>query len=225
MHRKHSIKCNLSTCVGWPGHRGRPSECSWPRWCPCWPSRKRPPWTPARRTSFCPCRFPARGRDAAQTNPWWEPCCRRSVAKKPPEPHLHGQVGNDGPLVAFQCLQRDLSDLRLRLSHEHLARCRQHLLVLTLDFHLHETVTHYYCKRCILQFCILLLKTRRQWWFSHLHTTCAHPVFYLLIYCLCIFYELMANDWLCCGQTEFTFSQRVSRLLAQRTLTGSTLTP
>lgn len=50
--------------------------------------------------------------------------------------HLNSQVGDDGPLVALQCLQGDLSDLRFRLPHEHLAGGGQHLLVLTLDLHL-----------------------------------------------------------------------------------------
>lgn len=51
-------------------------------------------------------------------------------------PHLHSQMGDDGSLVPLQRLQGDVSDLRLRLPHEHLAGCSQHLFILTLNLHL-----------------------------------------------------------------------------------------
>ena len=54
----------------------------------------------------------------------------------PLRPDLHSEVGDDSPLVALQGLQGDVGDLPLALPHEHLARRRQHLLVLTLDLHL-----------------------------------------------------------------------------------------
>lgn len=53
-----------------------------------------------------------------------------------PQAHLHGHVGHDSPLVALQCLQRDVGDLCLRLPQEHLAGGGQHLLVLALDLYL-----------------------------------------------------------------------------------------
>jgi len=52
------------------------------------------------------------------------------------DPHLNSQVGDDGSLVSLQSLQSNLSDPSLRLPHEHLAGCSQHLFILTLDFHL-----------------------------------------------------------------------------------------
>lgn len=45
-------------------------------------------------------------------------------------------MGNDGSLVSLQCLQCNLGNLRLRLTHKHLAGGGQHLLILALDFHL-----------------------------------------------------------------------------------------
>lgn len=45
-------------------------------------------------------------------------------------------MSHDGPLVALQCLQRDVGYLSLGLPQEHLAGGRQHLLVLPLDLHL-----------------------------------------------------------------------------------------
>lgn len=45
-----------------PDHREHLSGCSWPRRCPCWPDRRRPPWRPARRTSYGLGRSPVRHR-------------------------------------------------------------------------------------------------------------------------------------------------------------------
>lgn len=56
--------------------------------------------------------------------------------ERPSDRHLHSEVGDDRPLVSLQRLQGDMSDFGLRLSHEHLAGCSQHLFILTLDLHL-----------------------------------------------------------------------------------------
>lgn len=45
-------------------------------------------------------------------------------------------MGNNGSLVSLQSLQCNLSNLGLRLAHEHLAGGGQHLLILTLNLHL-----------------------------------------------------------------------------------------
>lgn len=45
-------------------------------------------------------------------------------------------MGNNGSLVSLQSLQGNLSNLALRLAHEHLTRCSQHLLILALDLYL-----------------------------------------------------------------------------------------
>lgn len=48
-------------------------------------------------------------------------------------------MGNDGSLVSLECLQCNMSNLTLRLAHEHLTGSSQHLLVLALDFNLQTT--------------------------------------------------------------------------------------
>lgn len=60
--------------------------------------------------------------------------------------NLHSQMGNNGSLVSLQSLQGNLSNLALRLAHEHLTGCSQHLLILTLDLNL-GMETRRKCKR------------------------------------------------------------------------------
>lgn len=47
-------------------------------------------------------------------------------------------MSNDGSLMALQRLERNLSNLCLGFTHEHLTGVSQHLLVLTLNFHLEK---------------------------------------------------------------------------------------
>lgn len=52
--------------------------------------------------------------------------------------NLHSQMGNNSSLVSLQGLQGNLSNLALRLAHEHLTRCSQHLFILALDLYLEK---------------------------------------------------------------------------------------